>query len=188
MNKSRPLVSELLYQLMLMAGIPIFVTVGLFFWQLYPQLTGNISQEQQSIATLAAEQTQQRIRTAEQQVLFFLELARENQSLGNKKNVSSLLSGFVKQNSYFDTLYLLNTKGVIKQIAIRDTPTETANKLYIGVDTSQSALFKSKEEHAVIRALKFSEEYDLNPWIMGSGYEYRRINKITPQKLSLIHI
>jgi len=146
MNKSRPLVSELLYQLMLMAGIPIFVTVGLFFWQLYPQLTGNISQEQQSIATLAAEQTQQRIRTAEQQVLFFLELARENQSLGNKKNVSSLLSGFVKQNSYFDTLYLLNTKGVIKQIAIRDTPTETANKLYIGVDTSQSALFKSKEE------------------------------------------
>ena len=43
-------------------------------------------------------------------------------------------------------------------------------------------LFKTKEEHAVIRALKISEEYDLNPWIMGSGYEYRRINKITAQK------
>jgi len=145
MKKSRPLVAELLRQLMLVAGIPILVTTGIFFWQIYPQLIHNISQEQQSIATLAAEQTQQRIRTAEQQVLFLLELTQDNEKIGNyAQDISSLLSGFVKKNSYFDTLYLLDKKGRIQQIAIRNTLQDTANKLYLGVDTSRSTLFKAQ--------------------------------------------
>ena len=43
-------------------------------------------------------------------------------------------------------------------------------------------LFKAKEEHAVLRALNISKEYNLNPWIMGSGFEYRRLESIVPQK------
>jgi PAS domain S-box-containing protein len=145
MKKSRPLVAELLRQLMLVAGIPILVTTGIFFWQIYPQLIHNISQEQQSIATLAAEQTQQRIRTAEQQVLFLLELTQDREKIGNHtQDISSLLNGFVKKNSFFDTLYLLDKKGRIQQIAIRDTLQDTANKLYLGVDTSRSTLFKAQ--------------------------------------------
>ena len=43
-------------------------------------------------------------------------------------------------------------------------------------------LFMTKEEHAVLRALNISKEYNLNPWILGSGYEYRRIENISSQK------
>ena len=40
----------------------------------------------------------------------------------------------------------------------------------------------TNEEHAAIRALNISKEYNLTPWILGSGYEYRRIGKIKSQK------
>ena len=43
-------------------------------------------------------------------------------------------------------------------------------------------LFMTNEEHAAIRALNISNEFNLNPWILGSGYEYRRIEKIASQK------
>ena len=43
-------------------------------------------------------------------------------------------------------------------------------------------LFIAKEEHAVLRSLNIASEYNLNPWILGSGYEYRRIEKISSQK------
>ena len=40
-------------------------------------------------------------------------------------------------------------------------------------------LFKTREEHGVLRALKIANEFNLNPWIYGSGFEYRRLDKIT---------
>ncbi|MEO2185801.1 MAG: amidohydrolase family protein, partial [bacterium] len=39
-------------------------------------------------------------------------------------------------------------------------------------------LFKTREEHGVLRALKIAHEFNLNPWIYGSGFEYRRLDKI----------
>ena len=39
-------------------------------------------------------------------------------------------------------------------------------------------LFMTKEEHAALRSLKISEEFNLRPWLLGSGYEYRRLDKI----------
>ena len=39
-------------------------------------------------------------------------------------------------------------------------------------------LFMTKEEHAALRALKISEEFNLNPWLLSSGYEYRRLDEI----------
>ena len=51
---------------------------------------------------------------------------------------------------------------------------------------NKAFLFMAKEEHEVLRALNISKEYNLNPWILGSGYEYRRIDKISPQKPFLI--
>ena len=39
-------------------------------------------------------------------------------------------------------------------------------------------LFMTKEEHSTLRSLKISNEFNLNPWLLGSGYEYRRINEI----------
>ncbi|MFL3007627.1 MAG: amidohydrolase family protein [Candidatus Neomarinimicrobiota bacterium] len=39
-------------------------------------------------------------------------------------------------------------------------------------------LFMTKEEHGALRALKIADEFNLTPWLLGSGYEYRRINEI----------
>ena len=39
-------------------------------------------------------------------------------------------------------------------------------------------LFMTKEEHSALRSLKIAEEFNLNPWLLGSGYEYRRLKEI----------
>ena len=39
-------------------------------------------------------------------------------------------------------------------------------------------LFMTKEEHGALRSLKIAEEFNLNPWLLGSGYEYRRLKEI----------
>ena len=39
-------------------------------------------------------------------------------------------------------------------------------------------LFISREEHGALRSLKIADEFNLNPWLLGSGYEYRRLDKI----------
>ena len=43
-------------------------------------------------------------------------------------------------------------------------------------------LFMTKEEHGALRALNITKEFNLNPWILGSGFEYRRLNDIAEQK------
>jgi len=43
-------------------------------------------------------------------------------------------------------------------------------------------LFMTKEEHGALRALKITKEFNLNPWILGSGYEYRRLAEIAEHK------
>ena len=40
-------------------------------------------------------------------------------------------------------------------------------------------LFKTREEHGALRALNIANEFNLNPWIYGSGFEYRRLDEIT---------
>ena len=39
-------------------------------------------------------------------------------------------------------------------------------------------LFMTKEEHGALRALRIADEFNLSPWLLGSGYEYRRLNEI----------
>ena len=47
-------------------------------------------------------------------------------------------------------------------------------------------LFMTKEEHAALRALKIAEEFSLNPWLLSSGYEYRRLDQIKKQNPFII--
>ena len=47
-------------------------------------------------------------------------------------------------------------------------------------------LFMTKEEHAAMRALNIAKEFNLNPWLLGSGYEYRRLNAIKEQNPFII--
>ena len=43
-------------------------------------------------------------------------------------------------------------------------------------------LFMTNEEHGVLRALRLTREFSLNPWILGSGFEYRRLDEIAESK------
>ena len=47
-------------------------------------------------------------------------------------------------------------------------------------------LFMTKEEHAALRSLKIAEEFKLSPWLLGSGYEYRRLEEISEQNPFII--
>jgi len=47
-------------------------------------------------------------------------------------------------------------------------------------------VFMTNDEHTAIRALNICDEFNLNPWILGSGFEYRRINEIAKQKPFII--
>ena len=38
-------------------------------------------------------------------------------------------------------------------------------------------LFMTKEEHGALRSLRIAEEFNLLPWLLGSGYEYRRLGE-----------
>jgi len=43
-------------------------------------------------------------------------------------------------------------------------------------------LFMTNEEHGALRALRLTEEFSLNTWLLGSGFEYRRLNEISEFK------
>ena len=47
-------------------------------------------------------------------------------------------------------------------------------------------MFVTKEEHGALRSLKIAEEFNLNIWLLGSGYEYRRLDKIKEQNPFII--
>ena len=47
-------------------------------------------------------------------------------------------------------------------------------------------LFMSREEHGALRSLKIADEFNLNPWLLGSGYEYRRLDEIAAQNPFII--
>ena len=36
----------------------------------------------------------------------------------------------------------------------------------------------TKEEQSALRSLKIAEEFNLNQWLLGNGYEYRRLKEI----------
>ena len=46
--------------------------------------------------------------------------------------------------------------------------------------------FITKEEHGALRSLKIGKEFNLNVWLLGSGYEYRRLEEIKDQNPFII--
>ncbi len=51
--------------------------------------------------------------------------------------------------------------------------------LYNFKSTNRPVLFHTKNEHSALRALNISDEFNLKPWLLGSGYEYRRLAEIS---------
>lgn len=137
MASKQTLRRELLKQLGLVATIPALVTSLFLLWGLYPQLSKNIYEEQQSIAQLVALETRERIIASEEQVQLLLEMAR----LSGKDYLRSLMARFTEKNNYFDTLYILDEFGSIEYITIRGFTEFSGNELYQGIDMSKSSLF-----------------------------------------------
>lgn len=140
MAKTRTLAFELLRQLAIVTLVPLGVTIAFFVWQLFPHLTKNIIDEQQSIASIIAQQVIERISTAEQQVQLLVELSLK------KINTDDLLESYINQKSDFDTIYFLNSKGAIQTISIRGTSAEATSKLYTNMDLSQSVILRDRSE------------------------------------------
>lgn len=47
-------------------------------------------------------------------------------------------------------------------------------------------LFMTRQDHSALRALNIADEFNLNPWLLASGYEYRRLDDIAKQKPFII--
>ena len=47
-------------------------------------------------------------------------------------------------------------------------------------------LFMTKEEHGALRSLTIAKEFNLSPWLLGSGFEYRRLEEIAEQNPFII--
>ena len=44
----------------------------------------------------------------------------------------------------------------------------------------------TNHEHTAIRALNICDEFNLNPWLLGSGFEYRRLDELEKLKPFII--
>lgn len=137
-GKTRSLSSELLIQLAIVALVPLGATIVFFIWQLFPYLTKNIIDEQQSIASLVTQQVIERITTAEEQAGLLIGLAAQN------IDKRELLEGFLSQKSDFDTVYFLDETGSIKSIAIRDALVLETEQLYMDMDLSHSSVYQNE--------------------------------------------
>lgn len=51
---------------------------------------------------------------------------------------------------------------------------------------SQPFIFETSHELSVLRSFNISEEFSINSWLKGSGYEYRRIDEIATHKPFII--
>ena len=55
------------------------------------------------------------------------------------------------------------------------------------MDGNQSFTFMTRDEQFALRGLKILKEFNLQPWLLGSGYEYRRLKDITHAHPFIIH-
>ena len=51
---------------------------------------------------------------------------------------------------------------------------------------NQPLLFEANSEEEVLRSLRFTDEFSINPWIRGSGHEYRILDVLSEHNVSLI--
>ena len=54
------------------------------------------------------------------------------------------------------------------------------------INNKKPFIFETNHELTALRSLNIANEFELNCWLRGSGYEYRRINEIAAQKPLII--
>lgn len=137
------LASALLRQLVIVALIPISITLLFVAWLLFPQLKQDLAQQQQTLASILAQQSYQKIEIAEHEVQFL----RRSLHSDNTMTLSEHIEYFLGSSTLFDALYVLDANNLIAQISATSMKTDLANALYRGADLSQSALLKNRPNH-----------------------------------------
>lgn len=54
------------------------------------------------------------------------------------------------------------------------------------VDGSQPVLFETNNDEEILRALRFTDEFDITPWIRGNGHEYKLIDVLQDAEVPLV--
>lgn len=136
MVRQQSLASALLRQLIFVALIPVGVTLLFVVWLLYPQLKQDLAKQQQTLATILANQSYQHIESAEQEIQFLARSLTDN----NARSVESQIQHFIGSSSTLDALYLLSDDNLIQQISVNNMDNQLANSLYLGADLSRNEL------------------------------------------------
>ncbi len=87
----------------------------------------------------------------------------------------------VMRQSFIDADWYLKSLEIIDKYPEDNEPIKLNQSLEeIGyfLKNQKPFLFMTKNENSALRALSISKEFNLNPWLLGSGYEYRRITEI----------
>lgn len=93
------------------------------------------------------------------------------------------------RQTFMDAKWYKKSHEIIKQFPEENEPLHlnpSLEALEKNVLDKKPVLFMTGEEHGAIRSLKISEEFNLTPWIFGSGYEYRRLDRIKQQNPFII--
>jgi imidazolonepropionase-like amidohydrolase len=91
---------------------------------------------------------------------------------------------FMRQ-SFLDAEWYVKSTGIVEKFPQENEPIPLNPSLAALQDfrsNRRPMLFMTREEHGALRALNISREFNLNPWILGSGFEYRRLDKISELK------
>lgn len=87
---------------------------------------------------------------------------------------------FIRQ-SFYDAEWYGNASEILNEYPENNEPLPL-NPSLVALEqfrkNHKPILFETQEEHGALRAAKIANEFNLNLWLYGSGYEYRRLESI----------
>jgi imidazolonepropionase-like amidohydrolase len=93
------------------------------------------------------------------------------------------------RQTFLDANWYVKSNAIINNFPELNKPLHKNKSLEIlgkNIEDKKPTLFITKEEHSAIRSLNIAKEFNLKPWILSSGYEYRRLREIKDQKPFII--
>ncbi len=145
MSRSLPLTSALLRQLVIVAFIPVLVTLLFLLWVLFPLLEQEVTEQQQTLARVVADKSIEQVATAEEEIQFLLRSWDAIRQENDAHTIAHEIQSFVASTSLFDALYVLDDARRITAISVKNKHQKLANTLYLGADLAQSELLKLEQ-------------------------------------------
>ena len=93
------------------------------------------------------------------------------------------------RQTFLDADWYAKSREITQKFPAENEPlnkNQSLQSLYDFKSTNRPMLFYTRDEHSAIRALNISDEFNLKPWLLGSGYEYRRLDEIAKRNPFII--